>query len=181
MVSGLQKQQVERDWLLQLAILLGTNQVVPFVPVRYKVIPVILDALNLGSDDVFYDLGCGDGRVAVYAAKHYNVRKSVCIEIDRRLAEQALVNAIKEGVGDRVMVLNADFREIYIGDATAVYMYLLSSVNEALKPKLEGELSEGTRIATLDFPILGWKPYKVIGHGGWQKTIYVYVIGRHKE
>ncbi len=167
------------DMLLQLALILGSNQIVPFVPTREEIIPFILDELGVGPDDVFYDLGCGDGRVAVYAAKHYDVKRSVCVEVDRRLATEALIRATREGVGDRVLVVNADFREVHLWDATVVYMYLLSSVNEALKPKLEQELSEGTRVGTLDFPIPGWKPKRVIGRSGWQKTLYIYIVGEH--
>ncbi|MCE4625962.1 MAG: methyltransferase domain-containing protein [Desulfurococcales archaeon] len=173
--------QKAQEWILRLALVLGSRQIVPFVPVRYEVIPTILDSLELGPDDVFYDLGCGDGRVVVYAAKYYGVRRSVCVEINRDLAMEALERAAREGVADRVVVLNADFMEIDVSDATAVYMYLLSSINEALAPKLEVELSPGSRVATLDFPIPNWIPVKVIGKSGWQKTVYIYVIGRHKQ
>jgi len=165
------------DMLLQLALVLGSRQIVPYVPTREEVIPFILDSLEVGSDDVFYDLGCGDGRVAIYAAKHYGVRRSVCVEVNKSLAEQALVNAVREGVGDRVLVVNADFREVHLWDATVVYMYLLSSVNEALKPKLRRELPRGARVGTLDFPIPGWRPVRVVGESGWQKTLYIYIIG----
>jgi SAM-dependent methyltransferase len=167
-------------WIQRLAITLGTRQLVPFVPVRESVIPFVLDQLRLGPDDIFYDLGCGDGRVAVYAAKHYNVKKSVCVEINRHLVKEALIRSVREGVTDRVSVIHADFFEVNISDATAVYMYLLSSINEALAPKLESELEEGSRVVTLDFPIPGWKPSKIVGKGGWQKTVYLYVVGRHR-
>ncbi len=165
------------EWLSRLAIALGSRQIVPYVPVRKEVIPLILDVLELGPDDVFYDLGCGDGRVAIYAAKHYGVKKSVCVEINENIATQALVNAVKEGVAERVHVINDDFMNVNISDATAIYIYLLSSVNEALKPKFLSELRPGTRIASLDFPIPGWNPVKIAGENGWQKTIYLYIIG----
>jgi SAM-dependent methyltransferase len=166
------------EWLRRLALALGSKQIVPYVPVREQFIPIILDVLELGPDDIFYDLGCGDGRVAVYAAKYYNVRKSVCIEINRDLAMEALIRATREGVGERVIILNTDFMKVDISDATAVYMYLLSSVNEILRPKLEKELKPGVRVASLDFPIPGWKPVRVVGESGWQKTIYLYIVGR---
>ena len=165
------------DWIAKLALVLGSRQIVPFVPVRMSLIPVILDTLGLGPDDVFYDLGCGDGRVAVYAAKYYGVRRSVCVEINESLALEALERAVREGVGDRVSVINADFMEVRIDDATAVYMYLLSSINEALRPKLESELRPGTRVATLDFPVPGWEPVRVVGEDGRQRAIYLYIIG----
>jgi len=168
-------ERAER-WLNSLAVVLGSRQIVPFVPVRESLIPLILDALELGPDDVFYDLGCGDGRVAVAAARDYNVKRSVCVEINEHLALEALERAVREGVGERVSVIRADFLEVDISDATAVYMYLLTSVNEILKPKLESELRPGARVASLDFPVPGWEPDRIMGEPGWQRTVYLYRI-----
>ena len=166
------------DPILGLALVLGDRKIVPYVPTRDRLIPRILDELALGPDDVFYDIGCGDGRIAVYAALHYDVRKSICIEIDKYLAEEALKRSILEGVAERVSVINADFKEINVSDATAVYMYLLTSVNELLRPKLEQELEPGTRVAALDFPVPGWRPSKVVGLDKYSnKTLYLYMIG----
>ena len=84
----------------------------------------------------------------------------------------------REGLEGRVEIIHGDFFRVPIRDATVVYMYLLTSVNEALKPKLKQELRPGTRVVTLDFQIPGWKPVRVVGdRGGWQRTLYVYVIG----
>ncbi len=166
------------DPILGLALVLGDRKIVPYVPTRDELIPRILDELALGSDDVFYDIGCGDGRVAVYAAVHYGVKKSICIEIDKHLAEEALKRSILEGVADRVSVINADFTEVDVSDATAVYLYLLTSVNDLLRPKLEEELEPGTRVAALDFPVPGWRPSKVVGLDKYSnKTLYLYIIG----
>ncbi|MEB3847176.1 MAG: SAM-dependent methyltransferase, partial [Desulfurococcales archaeon] len=92
------------------------------------------------------------------------------------LAAEAVERARREGVADRVLVLNTDMRNVGLWDADAVYMYLLTSINELLRPKLERELRPGARVATLDFQIPGWKPVRVIGGSGWQKTIYLYVV-----
>ncbi len=169
-----------KDPILGLALVLGDRKIVPYVPTREELIPRILDELDLGPDDVFYDIGCGDGRVAVYAAKYYGVRKSICIEIDKYLVEEALKRSILEGVADRVSVINADFNEVNVSDATAVYLYLLTSVNDLLKPKLEKELRPGTRVAALDFPVPGWRPFKKVGIDEYSdKTLYLYIIGSH--
>ena len=176
--AGLEEEiRRAEEWITRLALALGSRQIVPFVPVRERLIPVILDLLQLGPDDVFYDLGCGDGRVAVYAAKHYGVRRSVCVEVNTSLAMEALERAAREGVAERVWVINADFMEVDISDATAVYLYLISSVNEALRPKMEKELRPGARVASLDFPVPGWRPVQVWGDSGWQRRVYLYVIG----
>ncbi|MCE4611727.1 MAG: methyltransferase domain-containing protein [Desulfurococcales archaeon] len=158
---------------------LGGNPLVPFVPTRNEVLPVVFKLLNLNDGDIFYDLGCGDGRVVVEAAKRFPVRKAVCIELRRELAEEARRRAKREGVDNRVYVVEADFFKVNLSEATAIYMYLLTSVNEALKPKLKRELRPGTRIVTLDFPIPGWEPVKTMQtEGAWQKTLYLYVIGK---
>jgi len=163
-------------WLDMVALALGGDgAVAPFVPTGEEVVPLVLEALELGPGDVFYDLGCGDGRVAVEAAKRYPIKRAVCVEIRPELAAEAVFRAKREGVEDRVLVLNTDMFNVGLWDATKVYMYLLTSINEMLRPKLERELRSGARVVTLDFEIPGWKPYRVIGGGGWQRTIYVYI------
>jgi ubiquinone/menaquinone biosynthesis C-methylase UbiE len=150
---------------------------VPFVPTRREAIEAVLGALRLREGDVFADLGCGDGRVAIEAALRYPISKALCIEARGDLAERARENAEKAGVADRVLVVRGDFFRIPLRRVTAVYMYLLTSVNEALKPKLSRELPPGARVATLDFSIPGWRPVNTFGGAGWQRRIYVYVIG----
>jgi len=71
--------------------------------------------------------------------------------------------------------LNTDMRNVGLWDADAVYMYLLTSINELMKPKLKRELRPGARIVTLDFPIPGWNPDRIVGESGWQKTLYLYI------
>jgi len=161
-------------WIDRVAVALGANQEAPYVPTRQSIIPLVLEALELGPGDVFYDLGCGDGRVAVEAALRYPIRRAVCVEIRRDLAAAAVERAREAGVEDRVLVLNTDIFDVGLWDADAVYMYLLTTLNAALRPKLEKELRPGARVATLDFEIPGWRPARVIGGGGWQKTIYLY-------
>jgi len=164
-----------KDWTDMVSIVFGGSQIVPYVPTRKEIIPLILETLDLKPGEIFYDLGCGDGRVAIEAAKQYPIKRAVCVEINPTLAAEAIINAKKEGVSNKVLVLNTDMRKVGLWDADAIYMYLLTSINELLKPKLEKELKPGARIATLDFQIPGWKPAKIIGSPGWQKTIYLYI------
>lgn len=134
---------------------------VPWVPTRNELLEYIVKLARLKPDDVFYDLGCGDGRVVIRAVKE-GVKKGVCVEINSSLIERAKEAAQKEGVIDRIEFINDDFFRVSLEDATVVYMYLLTSVNRALKPKLEAELREGARVVTLDFEIPGWKPIQVV-------------------
>lgn len=151
---------------------------VPFVPTRPEVFDLVFQALDLKEGDVLYDLGCGDGRIVIEAAKRYPIKKAVGVELRDELYKEASERVKREGLDGKVEIIHGDFFRVPIGEATVVYMYLLTSVNEALKPKLKQELKPGTRVVTLDFQIPGWKPVKVIGdRGGWQRTLYVYVIG----
>ncbi len=134
---------------------------VPWVPTRDELLEYIVKVARLKPDDVFYDLGCGDGRVVIRAVKE-GVKKGVCVEINSSLIERAREAAEKEGVVDRIEFVNDDFFRVPLSDATVVYMYLLTSVNRALRPKLETELRDGARVITLDFEIPGWKPVQVV-------------------
>ncbi|RUM47999.1 MAG: SAM-dependent methyltransferase [Hyperthermus sp.] len=149
---------------------------VPWVPTREEVLSVILSLLNLKPGDVFYDIGCGDGRVAVGVARNFTGVRVKCIEAKEELVYKAKANAASAGV--RIDVINADFFNYWLGDANVIYMYLLTSVNHKLKPKFEEELRPGTLILSLDFPIPGWNPLAQVElPRSWQRTIYIYVKG----
>jgi SAM-dependent methyltransferase len=126
---------------------------------------------------IFYDLGCGDGRVVIEAVKRGAY--GVCVELRRDLIEQAKENAKREHVYERIRFVNDSFFNIDLSDADIVYMYLLTRVNAQLRPKLEKELRTGARIVTLDFEIPGWKPVHVEKHivAGMTRTIYLYIRG----
>jgi len=102
------------------------------------------------------------------------------VEIDPVLVEVARAYARRYGVADRVEIREEDFNNTRISDATIVYLYLYSSINERLKPKLERELEPGTRIIAIDFPIPGWIPAytrRDLDEAGIVRTIRLYVIG----
>ncbi|WFO74626.1 class I SAM-dependent methyltransferase [Desulfurococcaceae archaeon MEX13E-LK6-19] len=151
---------------------------VPYLPTNPDLFDLIFSVAKLSEKDVFYDLGCGDGRIVIEAAKRANVKKAVGIEIDENLVKVAREYARKAGVEDRVEIIHGDFFTVPIRDATVVYMYLTKRANELLKPKLIRELKIGTRIVTLDFEIPGWKPVSIINKNRLiQGTIYLYVRG----
>ena len=150
---------------------------VPWVPTRRQLIEHIMRLAKVGEGDIFYDLGCGDGRVVIEAARRG--ARAVCVELREDLIKAAMENARKAGVADRIVFLNEDFYKVDISDATVVYMYLLTRVNASLKPKLERELKPGTRIVSLDFAIPGWKPVEVERHNvaGLTRILYLYIKG----
>ncbi|MEM1644503.1 MAG: class I SAM-dependent methyltransferase [Ignisphaera sp.] len=151
---------------------------VPWVPTREELLEIIMRLANIKDYDVFYDLGCGDGRVVIKAVKE-GAKKGVCVELNPSLIEKAKENAKLENVQGKIAFINDDFFNVPLGDATIVYMYLLTSVNKALKPKLESELIEGTRVITLDFEIPGWKPVQIIEVSLPMRTarLFLYVKG----
>lgn len=155
---------------------------VPYVPTPYPVVRAMLKLANVGPNDVVYDLGCGDGRILVVAVKEFNAKKAVGIEIDHAKYKLALSRIKEENIEDRVEIIHGDFFNTFIGDATVVTLFLLTSVNEMLKPKLERELQDGTRIVSHEFRIPGWRPEKVVevrDDSGLLHTLYLYIKGQH--
>lgn len=151
---------------------------VPWVPTREELLDIIMRLANIKSDDVFYDLGCGDGRIVIRAVKE-GAKKGICVELNPSLIEKAKDNAKAANVQDRITFINEDFFKVPLNEATVVYLYLLTSVNKALKPKLENELANGTRIVTLDFEIPGWKPVQIVEVSLPMRTcrLFLYIKG----
>ena len=123
---------------------------VKFVPSPQSVVDAMLELAHVTSADVVYDLGSGDGRIPITAAKKYGAR-GVGIEIDPRLIRDAHDNLAKAGVGDRVVFLNQDLFEANISGATVVTLFLLPRLNRQLMPKLKRELKPGTRVVSHHF------------------------------
>ena len=143
-----------------------------YVPTRQSVVDAMLKVANVKAGDVLYDLGCGDGRVPVTAAKLG--ARAVCIDIDPRRIAEANENVKKNNVGDRVRVLNQDLFTTDISEATVVSLYLLPSLNLKLRPTLWKTLKPGTRIVSHDFDMGDWKPEQTLNVDG--ATIYYWTI-----
>ncbi len=161
----------------------GFTITVPYVPTPEPVVRAMLKLANAGPEDIVYDLGCGDGRILVIAVKEFNVKKAVGIEIREDKVAEARENIRKAGIEDRAKVIHGDMFEVDISEATIVTLFLLTSVNERLKPKFERELKNGTRIVSHEFRIPGWQPKKVVDikdNNFITHTVYLYVIGEHK-
>ena len=128
-----------------------------FVPTPQEVVDAMLKLAKVTKNDVVYDLGSGDGRIPITAAKTYGAR-GVGIDIDPQRIKEATENLKNSGVGERVKFLNQDLFTTDISEATVVTLYLLTRLNEKLKPKLLKELKPGTRVVSHAFDMGDWKP-----------------------
>ncbi len=124
---------------------------------RQEVVEEMLDLANVTKEDIVYDLGCGDGRFVITAAKRYGAR-GVGIDIDPARIKEANENAYREGVTDRVKFIEKDLFETDIREATVVALYLLPELNLRLRPKLFRELRPGARVVSNSFDMGDWKP-----------------------
>jgi SAM-dependent methyltransferase len=144
----------------------------PYVPSTRMNVDEMLRLADVGPQDVVYDLGSGDGRIVIAAARDYGAR-GVGIEIDALLVRESTENARCAGVGDRVEFRHGDVFKADLRDATVVTMYLLTALVERLKPKLVAELAPGTRIVAHDYGFAEWKPDRQVTIS---KTYYLYVV-----
>lgn len=130
---------------------------VPYVPTTDEAVQAMLKLADLKKTDVVYDLGCGDGRIVIAAAKKYGAR-GVGIDIDPRRIQEAKENAKKAGVENLVRFEENDLFRADIREASVVTLFLLPKVNLRLRPKLLKELKPGTRIVSNTFDMGDWKP-----------------------
>jgi cyclopropane fatty-acyl-phospholipid synthase-like methyltransferase len=149
--------------------------IAPFVQTPLEVAKKMLDLSQIRTGEVLYDLGCGDGRLIILAAKEIGA-KATGVELREDLIERARTEIKRLNLEDKVNVILGNFFDIAISDADVVTLYLTSSANERLRPKLEAELKPGARVVSHDFKVPGWKPSAIynelLGH-----TIYAYRIG----
>lgn len=152
-----------------------------YVPTPPKVVDRMMKLGGVSAQDTVFDLGSGDGRMVIRAARQHDAY-GVGIEIDEELVAEARKNAKKAGVTDQVEFREQDFFKADISDATVLLLYLLPDKLEDLQPKLIDDLEAGTPIVTHDFRFHGWEPEKSVripvssGFWGGQKTIYLWRV-----
>jgi ubiquinone/menaquinone biosynthesis C-methylase UbiE len=144
-----------------------------YVPTPYEVVDAMLALAKVKKGDVLYDLGSGDGRIPVTAAKNFGIR-AVGIDVDPQRIAEANENARRNRVAGLVEfrqedLFRADFRE-----ATVVTLYLLPDLNVKLRPRLLAELKPGTRIVSHQFDMGTWKPDRKVELRG--RTIYLWTV-----
>ena len=144
-----------------------------FVPTPQEVVDAMLKLADVHKGDVVYDLGCGNGGIVVTAAKTYGVR-AVGIDINPERIAEAKENIARNGVGNLVELRNEDLFEADIKEASVVTLYLLTSLNIKLRPKLWRDLKPGTRIVSHSFDMGDWQPEKTEHIDG--RTIYLWRV-----
>jgi len=144
-----------------------------YVPTPEDVVEQMLKLANVHKGDIVYDLGCGDGRTVIAAAKNFGAR-AVGIDINPQRIKESRENAQKAEVTDMVTFHLGDLFEADIKEATVVTLYLLQSLNVKLRPKLWKELKPGTRVVSHDFDMGDWKPEKEVQLD--EHTIYLWTI-----
>ncbi|MCL4798956.1 MAG: methyltransferase domain-containing protein [Burkholderiales bacterium] len=130
-----------------------------YEPTPHNVVAEMLALAQVGADDVVYDLGCGDGRIVIAAAKARGAR-GVCVDIDPQRIRESRANAAREGVAGRIRFLHGDLFETPLGEATVVTLFLWPDLNLKLRPRLLRELSPGTRVVSYVHDMGDWTPHE---------------------
>jgi len=155
--------------------------IAPYVSSPLPVVRRMLVLSELRSGELVYDLGSGDGRIAIMAAQEFGAR-AVGVELREDLVKQAIEKVSELSLNGRVKIVKSDMFKVDLSQADVVTLYLTTSANEKVKPKLESELRQGARIVCHDYEVLGWKPQRVdkfcenprLGYPS--HTIYVYKV-----
>jgi SAM-dependent methyltransferase len=150
----------------------------PYVPSSPEVVDRMLTLAKVGPKDVVYDLGCGDGRIVIAAAKKYGAR-GVGVDIDAERINEAIANARKAGVEKLVTFKVQDALKTDVSGATVVTLYLLTFGNLQLRPILQEQLAPGARIVAHNYGMGNWEPDEVdtfTDSNGGKKTLYLWRI-----
>lgn len=154
------------------------NNLAPYVVAPERAVDKMLEMANPKPGETLYDLGCGDGRILITAAKRYKV-KAVGIEIAERQAKIAAENVKKAGLQNQVKVIHGDFMRTDLSAANVITLYLAPIANDTLRPNLERYLRPRSRVVSYDYPIPGWKPVDTaerLGRHGDTHMIYLYEV-----
>jgi SAM-dependent methyltransferase len=151
---------------------LESKKIVPFVPSPQEVVDKMIELAGVQKGDVVYDLGSGDGRIVIAAAK--KGAKAVGFDIDPQLVKESRENIRKAGVEDQAEIRNQDILTVDLSPASVVTMYLLPGVNLKLKPNILRELKPGSRVVSHAFDMGDWKPDKIERVNG--RTIYLWIV-----
>jgi len=156
------------------------QKLAPFATTPDDVVDHMLRLARVGKNDVLYDLGCGDGRIVIAAAKKYGAR-GVGVDFDPQRVAESEANAKKAGVEDLVEFRQQDARTVDLSPATVVTLYLLNSSNMELRPMLTKQLKPGARIVSYQFKMGDWEPEKIDAVNAGQ-TLYLWTTdGRVRQ
>jgi SAM-dependent methyltransferase len=155
------------------------NSLAPYVVSPQEIVDRMLELADLKPNETLYDLGSGDGRILLTAAQKYHA-KAVGIEISETLVKSSNERIMHLGLQNLVSVVHGDIRNVDLGPADVVTMYLMTNTNELLRPNLERDLKPGARVISHQYAIPGWKPKYVEKVEPYSRghVIYVYTIPR---
>ncbi|HEX7468032.1 MAG TPA: methyltransferase domain-containing protein, partial [Methanobacterium sp.] len=153
------KDYLKVQLLDELKLFGGPKERIPFIPTPEEVVNRMLELAEPGPGDIIYDLGCGDGRIVITAAREYGI-PGVGVDLDPRCIEESRKNAKKEGVEQRTTFIKEDVMKVDISKATILALYMGFDTNIKLIPKIKKHLKPGTRIVSHRFPMGEWNPVK---------------------
>ncbi len=168
---------------LTTVVLAQEGKIVPYVPTPQEVVDRMLDMAQVKKGDVVYDLGSGDGRIVVTAAKKYGV-KAIGFEIDPERIKESRENIKKAGVAHLVEIRQQDIRTVDLSPASVLTMYLLPEVNLMIRPNIWKQMKVGSRIVSHDFDMGDWKPLKtehIKDGGSYDHTLYLWHVDAAKK
>ncbi len=153
------------------------DPIAPFVPTPMDIVEKMLALARVDRYDRVYDLGSGDGRIVIMAAQKFGA-EAVGVEIDAELFKQSSARIVELNLEKRAKILHEDMFNVSLRRATVVTLYLLTSVNERLRPQLEKELRPGTRVVAHDYQVTGWEPDQVVeltSKNGLSHKLFLYI------
>ena len=159
------------------------KKIVPYVPTPQEGEDPMLKIEKVKKGDVVYDLGSGDGRIVVTAAKKYGV-KAIGFEIDPERIKESAENIKKAGVGDLVEIRQQDIRTVDLSQASVLTMYLLPEANLMIRPNIWKQMKPGSRVVSHDFDMGDWKPLKkenIKDASSWDHTLYLWHVEAAKK
>ena len=153
------------------------SNLAPYVPSPQIVVEKMLEAAQVKPGELVYDLGFGDGRVLITAAQKYKAR-AVGVELSEKLFNDTTAKVKALGLEDRVTLVHGNLLEVDLSQADVVVIYLLTTSNDQVKPRLEKYLKPGARVISHDFVVRGWKPSRIetLKADRRAHTVYVYEV-----
>jgi Methyltransferase domain len=151
---------------------------VPYVPTPQRVVDKMLEAAKVRKGDYLIDLGSGDGRIPITAARRFGIR-AMGVDLNPERISEAKANAAKAGVSDRVTFVQANIFSTDFSKATVLTLYLLPEVNLKLRPRILAELRPGTRVVSHDFHMGDWKPRRMVRIG--DDVVYLWIVPDPKK
>jgi cyclopropane fatty-acyl-phospholipid synthase-like methyltransferase len=154
-----------------------SQNLAPFVASPQPIVDRMLDIAEVKAGEMVYDLGCGDGRVLITAAKRFNA-KGVGVELSEKLVNSTNDSIRRMNLQEQVKIIHGNLLAVNLQPADVVTIYLETNSNDLLRPNLEKSLKPGARVVSHDFEVRGWKPTKVekINSHNRNHTIYLYTM-----